>query len=130
MGKKNDDELEPKRKGRPPAKKNPVGRPKGSATIMKEYQQRMLNSPKSRKVLDSIFNAALDDDHKNQASAWKIIVDRIMPQQMFEQEVIKNGGGNKIEINITGVGETKVSNVNEIQDVDYEDVTDEDKPSD
>ena len=44
-----------------------VGRPKGDAGIMNEYKARMLASPKSRKVLDAIFSAALDDDHKNQA---------------------------------------------------------------
>lgn len=91
-------------RGRPPKKKekNPVGRPKGEAGIMKEYRQRMLNSPRSTKVLDSIFKAALDDDHKNQAAAWKIIVDRIVPVSGFEKEA----GGlkqNAITVNITGV---------------------------
>ena len=62
----------------------------------------MLNSPKSRKVLDSIFKAALDDDHKHQAAAWKLIVDRIVPVSGFEKEA----GGlkqNAITVNITGV---------------------------
>ena len=91
-------------KGRPPKKKekNPVGRPKGEAGIMKEYRQRMLNSPRSTKVLDAIFKAALDDDHKNQAAAWKIIVDRIVPVSGFEKEA----GGlqrNAITVNITSV---------------------------
>ena len=60
----------PKRRGRPPKslvdkKKNrgQVGRPKGDADVIKEYKARLLASPKSRKVLDSILNAALDDDH-------------------------------------------------------------------
>ena len=47
-----------------------IGRPKGDAGIINEYKARMLASPKSRKVLDSIFNAAMDDEHKNQAAAW------------------------------------------------------------
>jgi hypothetical protein len=81
-----------------------VGRPKGDAGIMNEYKARMLASPKSRKVLDSIFNAALDDDHKNQAAAWKIVVDRILPVGMFEKDVLQNNGKNSIQINITGVG--------------------------
>lgn len=90
--------------GRPPAKKEkrPVGRPKGEAGIMKEYRERMLNSPKSRKVLDSIFKAALDDNHKNQAAAWKIIVDRIVPVSGFEKEA-GSSQRNAIQINITGV---------------------------
>lgn len=81
---------------------NPIGRPKGEAAIMKGYRERMLNSPRSKKVLDSIMNAALDDEHKNQAAAWKIVVDRIIPVSGFE----KIAGGvqrNAIQINISGV---------------------------
>ena len=37
-----------------------VGRPKGDAGIMNEYKARMLASPKSRKVLDSIFKLNQD----------------------------------------------------------------------
>ena len=57
--------------GRPPKnelssnlKRNVVGRPKGDAAIINEYKSRMLSSPKSRKVLDAIFDAALDNEHK------------------------------------------------------------------
>ena len=69
------DESEPKKIGRPKkteiekkkrGKRGVMGRPKGDAAVMNEYKARMLASPKSRKVLDSILNAALDDDHKNQ----------------------------------------------------------------
>ena len=86
-----------------------VGRPKGDAGIMNEYKARMLASPKSRKVLDAIFNAALDDDHKNQAAAWKLVMDRVAPTALFEKEIIKEGGRSAIQINITGVGATEVS---------------------
>ena len=85
-----------------------VGRPKGDAAIMNEYKARMLASPKSAKVLESILNAALDDDHKNQAAAWKIVVDRMLPVGMFEKDVLSSGGKNSIQINITGVGSTSV----------------------
>ena len=47
-----------------------VGRPKGDAAIINEYKARMLASPKSKYVLDTIFDAALDNDHKNQAAAY------------------------------------------------------------
>ena len=53
----------------------PRGRPKGDAAIINEYKSRMLSSPKSRLVLESIFDAALDNEHKNQAAAWKLVVD-------------------------------------------------------
>jgi len=80
------------------------GRPKGDAAIINEYKGRMLSSPKSRKVLDSIFDAALNDDHKNQAAAWKLVMDRILPTAVFENDVIKGAGKSAIQINITGVG--------------------------
>jgi len=86
-----------------------VGRPKGDAGIMNEYKARMLASPKSRKVLDAIFSAALDDDHKNQAAAWKLVMDRVAPTALFEKEIIKENGRSAIQINITGVGATEVS---------------------
>lgn len=95
-------------RGRPPKsvlkpKPRPVGRPKGDAAIINEYKQRMLASPKSAKVLDSIFNAALNDDHKNQAAAWKLLMDRMLPVSAFEQEIQKNNGKSAITINISGL---------------------------
>jgi len=85
------------------------GRPKGDAAIMNEYKARMLASPKSAKVLEAIFNAALDDDHKNQAAAWKLVMDRVAPTALFEKDVVKDGGRSAIQINITGVGSADVS---------------------
>lgn len=119
-----------KRRGRPPKNaiesktankgNRPVGRPKGDAGIINEYKARMLASPKSAKVLESIFNAALDDEHKNQAAAWKLVMDRIAPVAAFEKDVTKGSGKNSISINITGVGDTKISAEQDITDVDYE----------
>jgi hypothetical protein len=114
----------PKRRGRPPKssvvsrKKGATGlsrgRPKGDAAIINEYKSRMLTSPKSRKVLESIFDAALNDDHKHQSAAWKLIVDRIVPVGAFEKDVVKGAGKSAIQINITGVGgETTVVSSNE-----------------
>jgi hypothetical protein len=68
----------------------------------------MLASPKSVKVLETIFDAALDNEHKNQAAAWKLVMDRVLPVGAFEKEVMKDGGRNAIQINITGVGATEV----------------------
>ena len=96
--------------GRPPVKKkkNPIGRPRGEAAIMKGYRERMLNSPKSRKVLTAILDAALDDEHKNQAAAWKIVVDRIMPVSSFEK-LAGSTQRNAIQINISGVPGVDIS---------------------
>ena len=88
-----------------------VGRPKGDATIINEYKARMLASPKSKRVLDTIFDAALDHDHKNQAAAWKLVMDRILPVAAFEKDVVQNGGKSAIQINITGVGAAEVKDV-------------------
>jgi hypothetical protein len=85
-----------------------VGRPKGDASIINEYKARMLASPKSAKVLETIFDAALDNEHKNQAAAWKLLMDRILPVGAFEKEVTKDGGRSAIQINITGVGSATV----------------------
>ena len=86
-----------------------VGRPKGDAGIINEYKARMLASPKSVKVLETIFDAALDNEHKNQAAAWKLVMDRVLPVGAFEKEVMKDGGRNAIQINITGVGGTTIA---------------------
>ena len=85
-----------------------VGRPKGEAAIINEYKLRMLNSPKSAKVLEAIYDAALNDEHKNQAAAWKLIVDRIVPVSAFEAAKQGNGAP-QISINITGLNQPMVS---------------------
>ena len=92
------------------------GRPKGDAAIINEYKVRMLNSPKSAKVLEAIYDAALNDDHKNQAAAWKLIVDRIVPVSAFEAS--KGGNGvPQISINISGLNSPSVDTVEEVVDV-------------
>ena len=97
------------------------GRPKGDAAIINEYKARMLASPKSAKVLEAIFNAALNDDHKNQASAWKLVMDRVAPVAAFEKDITKGSAKSAIQINITGVGQPEVSGTSEdITDADYE----------
>ena len=94
-----------------PGNKGQVGRPKGDAAIINEYKARMLASPKSRKVLETIFDAALDNDHKNQAAAWKLVMDRILPVAAFEKDVEQNSGKSAIQINITGVGTADVKEI-------------------
>ena len=86
-----------------------VGRPKGDAAIINEYKARMLNSPRSRAVMDAIFAAATDPDHKNQAAAWKLVMDRILPVAAFEKDIVKDAARSAIQINITGVGTTSIT---------------------
>jgi hypothetical protein len=86
----------------------------------------MLTSPKSARVLESIFDAALNDDHKNQAAAWKLVIDRVLPASYFDKD---KAGGSKggINISITGVGgETTVisesSNEEQAEDGEFIDI--------
>ena len=92
--------VESKKEG----KRGVVGRPKGDAAIINEYKARMLASPKSKAVLETIFDAALDNEHKNQAAAWKLLMDRVAPVSAFEQEITKGNGKSAIQINISGIG--------------------------
>ena len=105
-----------------------IGRPKGDKAIIDEYKARMLNSPKSAKVLEAIFDAALNDDHKNQAAAWKLIVDRVVPVSAFEQ-ARQGGGAPSVSINIMGLGQatttvTEDDVTYDISDVEAKDTND------
>ena len=102
-------EIKKRGRGRPPksevaavkpGNKGKVGRPKGDAAIINDYKARMLASPKSRKVLETIFDAALDNDHKNQAAAQKLLMDRMLPISVCDKNAdIRE----KITINISSV---------------------------
>ena len=98
-----------------------VGRPPGDAAIINEYKARMLASPKSRKVLDSILDAALNDDHKNQAAAWKLLMDRMLPISYFEKDNAQ-GGRPAVSITISGIGDAKVSTEEDILEAEVIDV--------
>ena len=88
-----------------------VGRPKGDASIINEYKARMLASPKSRRVLETIFDAALDNDHKNQAAAWKLVMDRTLPLSYFEKDAAS--GRSSVNITISGLGGNVETNVSD-----------------
>ena len=107
-----------------PTQRGKVGRPPGDAAIINEYKARMLASPKSRKVLDSILDAALNDDHKNQAAAWKLLMDRMLPVSYFEKDK-EHGGRPSVSITISGIGDPKVSTDDDIIDAEVVDVDDE-----
>jgi hypothetical protein len=118
-------ENTPKKRGRPrktdveakkPGNRGKRGRPPGDAAAINEFKARLLNSPRSQKVLDSIMSAALDDEHKNQAAAWKLLMDRMLPVSYFEKDK-DNQGKSAISITIKGVGETQISNDEDIIDV-------------
>lgn len=104
--------------GRPKNKKS-VGRPKEDRGIMEEYRQRMLKSPKSAKVLESIFDAALNDDHKGQTAAWKLVVDRILPVSGFDK-LAGTTTRSAITVNISGVPGVELSAPEESLEGDFQ----------
>ena len=126
----NNNHLKPRGRGRPkkgeivakkPKHRGTLGRPPGDKAIMDEYKARMLNSPKSAKVLETILNAALDDNHKNQAVAWKLVIDRVVPVSAFEQAKQGNSAP-AISINIMGLNQASTTIDEDSVDIDVSDV--------
>jgi len=93
------------------------GRPKGDKAIMDDYKARMLASPKSSRVLEKVFEIALNDEHSGQMAAMKLVLDRIVPASAFDTAKGSNGGAPQISINITGLGSTAVQAEEVVYDV-------------
>ena len=68
--------------------KTPVkrGRPAGMRARQLELKQTLLEHPDVPKVLEKVVSAALDDEHKNQAVAQKLVMDRLLPISTFEKK--------------------------------------------
>mgnify|MGYP003114426658 CR=1 FL=1 len=81
------------------------GRPPGQYAAQLAMQEMMYNHPDKERVINEVFRAALDQDHKNQAAAMKIVTDRLVPVSGFE----KLRGSSAVQINISTVGEPSVS---------------------
>jgi len=99
-----------------------VGRPKGDTGIINDYKARMLASPKSQKVIDAIFSAATDPDHKHFTAAAKLVMDRILPLSYFDKNSIGSGRAS-VNISITTLdGSTTVigSSDEEVLEGEYE----------
>ena len=69
--------------------KTPVkrGRPAGMRARQLELKQTLLEHPDVPKVIEAVIRTALDDDHKNQTAAQKILMDRMLPISTFEKAV-------------------------------------------
>ena len=52
-----------------------------------ELKQTLLGHPDAPKVLEKVVRTALDDNHKNQAVAQKLLMDRLLPISTFEKAV-------------------------------------------
>lgn len=93
------------------------GRPKGDSAIMNEYKARMLASPKSSRVLEKVFEIALNDEHSGQMAAMKLVLDRIVPASAFDTAKGSNGSAPQISINITGLASPAVQAEEVIYDI-------------
>ena len=71
------------------------GRPAGMRARQLELRQTLLEHPDVPKVIETVIRTALDDNHKNQTAAQKILMDRMLPISTFEKAV-----DNREKINI------------------------------
>ena len=67
-----------------PAKR---GRPAGMRARQLELKQTLLEHPDVPEVIETVIRTALDDNHKNQTAAQKILMDRMLPISTFEKAV-------------------------------------------
>ena len=52
-----------------------------------ELKQTLLEHPDVPKVIETVIRTALDDNHKNQTAAQKLLLDRMLPISTFEKAV-------------------------------------------
>ena len=78
------------------------------AARLKEFRQRLLLNPKSERLIEHLFNTALDDEAKNQAVAMKLLADRLLPVAGFTHDGKQQAS---VSINITGIGSDSPSGV-------------------
>jgi hypothetical protein len=67
--------------------KTPIkrGRPAGMRARQLELKQTLLEHPDVPKVVETVVRTALDDTHKNQTAAQKLLMDRILPISTFDK---------------------------------------------
>ena len=83
--------------------KTPVkrGRPAGMRARQLELKQTLLEHPDVPTVIETVVRTALDETHKNQTAAQKILMDRILPISTFEKQFDNR---EKITINVSVIG--------------------------
>ena len=83
------------------------GRPAGMRARQLELKQTLLEHPDVPKVIETVIRTALDDNHKNQTAAQKILMDRMLPISTFEKAV-DNRENINIVINTTRPGKEAI----------------------
>jgi len=91
--------------------KTPVkrGRPAGKRARQLELKKTLLEHPDVPKVLEKAVSAARDDEHKNQAVAHKILMDRILAISTFDKATDYKERINIIILNIPTTQEREIS---------------------
>ena len=64
------------------------GRPVGMRAKQIEVARLLIEHPDTEKVVEEVYKAALDNEHKNQAVAWKILMDRLIPVSSVEKNAV------------------------------------------
>ena len=77
------------------------GRPAGMRARQLELKQTLLEHPDVPTVIETVVRTALDDTHKNQTAAQKILMDRILPISTFDKQFDNR---EKITINVSVIG--------------------------
>ena len=76
------------------------GRPAGMRAAQLDIQRRLIEHPDRAKVVEAVYRIALDDEHKHQAAAMKLLLDRMLPISVCDKNAdIRE----KITININSV---------------------------
>ena len=83
--------------------KTPVkrGRPAGMRARQLELKQTLLEHPDVPTVIETVVRTALDETHRNQTAAQKILMDRILPISTFDKQFDNR---EKITINVSVIG--------------------------
>ena len=79
-------------------RKSKGGRPAGIAKAIRKLEERLATANRTELVIDAIIDAAIDKDHTNQAAAWKLLTDRMLPMRYFEKDKTT---GQRATVNIT-----------------------------
>ena len=85
-----------------PAKR---GRPKGMRAAQLDIQRKLYEHPHREKVIQTVYRAALDDDHKHQGVAMKLIMDRVLPVSLCDRDT--DIGRQSVNVIITNIPSNK-----------------------
>ena len=89
--------------------RKPGRRSSAQEAAIADFTARIINSPKSGKLLDNCFRIAMDDNHKHQAAAMKMLIDRMLPMSYFEKASDGNGEKPIVNINITRASDEEIA---------------------